>query len=144
MEKEKIAEHFMKGIDCSQVVVGAFAENLGITQEEAYKMAAGFGGGMGIGETCGAVVGAMIVLGLCFGHCDTEHMEQKDVMNAKRAEFLTKFQEKYSVCSCKSLLKHDIADPEGMKKILDEGLLFDFCPEVVKDTIDILNEVCNG
>ena len=78
MEKEKIAELFMKGIDCSQVVAGAFAEELGITQEEAYKMAAGFGGGMGIGETCGAVVGAMIVLGLKFGHCDTEHMEQKD------------------------------------------------------------------
>ena len=53
MEKEKIAELFMKGIDCSQVVAGAFAEELGITQEEAYKMAAGFGGGMGIGETCG-------------------------------------------------------------------------------------------
>ncbi|MFR8181301.1 MAG: C-GCAxxG-C-C family (seleno)protein [Dorea sp.] len=50
MEKEKIAELFMKGIDCSQVVAGAFAEELGITQEEAYKMAAGFGGGMGIGE----------------------------------------------------------------------------------------------
>ena len=31
----------MKGIDCSQVVAGAFAEELGITQEEAYKMAAG-------------------------------------------------------------------------------------------------------
>ena len=75
----------MKGIDCSQVVAGAFAEELGITQEEAYKMAAGFGGGMGIGETCGAVVGAMIVLGLKFGHCDTEHMEQKDIMNAKKS-----------------------------------------------------------
>ena len=127
MEKEKIAELFMKGIDCSQVVEGAFAEELGITQEEAYKMA--------------AVVGAMIVLGLKFGHCDTEHMEQKDIMNAKRAEFLTKFQEKYGVCSCKGLLKHDIADPEGMQKILEEGLLFDFCPEIVRDTIEILNEV---
>ena len=36
MEKEKIAELFMKGIECSQVVAGAFAEELGITQEEAY------------------------------------------------------------------------------------------------------------
>ena len=64
MEKKEIAELFMKGIDCSQVVVGAFAEELGITTEEAYKMSAAFGGGMGLGETCGAVVGAMIVLGL--------------------------------------------------------------------------------
>ena len=141
MEKERIAELFMKGIDCSQVVAGAFAEELGITQEEAYKMAAGFGGGMGIGETCGAVVGAMIVLGIKYGHFDTEHMEQKEIMNAKRAEFLEKFGKKYASCSCKGLLKHDIADPEGMQKILAEGLLFDFCPEVVKDTIEILKEV---
>ena len=141
MEKEKIAELFMKGIDCSQVVAGAFAEELGITQEEAYKMAAGFGGGMGIGETCGAVVGAMIVLGMKYGHFDTEHMEQKEIMNAKRVEFLEKFGKKYASCSCKGLLKHDIADPEDMQKILAEGLLFDFCPEVVKDTIEILKEV---
>ena len=70
MEKKEIAELFMKGIDCSQVVVGAFAEELGITTEEAYKMSAAFGGGMGLGETCGAVVGAMIVLGLKYGHCE--------------------------------------------------------------------------
>ena len=101
MEKKEIAELFMKGIDCSQVVVGAFAEELGITTEEAYKMSAAFGGGMGLGETCGAVVGAMIVLGL----------------------------------------KYDISKPEEMQKILDEGLLFDFCPEVVKDSITILKEI---
>lgn len=140
MEKKEIAELFMKGIDCSQVVVGVFADELGITTEEAYKMAAAFGGGMGLGETCGAVVGAMIVLGLKYGHHDVEHMEQKDIMNAKRAEFLQKFQEKYSVCNCKGLLKHDISKPEEMQQILDEGLLFDFCPEVVKDSIEILKE----
>ena len=50
MEKKEIAELFMKGIDCSQVVVGAFAEELGITTEEAYKMSAAFGGGMGTPE----------------------------------------------------------------------------------------------
>ena len=44
MEKKEIAELFMKGIDCSQVVVGAFVEELGITTEEAYKMSAAFGG----------------------------------------------------------------------------------------------------
>ncbi len=52
---------------------------------------------MGIGETCGAVVGAMIVLGFKYGHCDTEHMEQKDIMNAKRVEFLDKIRKKYAV-----------------------------------------------
>ena len=95
----------MKGIDCSQVVAGAFAEELGITQEEAYKMAAGFGGGMGIGETCGAVVGAMIVLGMKYGHFDTEHMEQKEIMNAKRAEFLEKFGKKICFVQLQRIIK---------------------------------------
>lgn len=72
---------------------------------------------------------------------EVEHMGQKDIMNAKRAEFLQKFQEKYAVCNCKGLLKHDISKPEEMQKILDEGLLFDFCPEVVKDSITILKEI---
>lgn len=138
MEKKEIAELFGKGIDCSQVVVGAYAEELGIPREEAYKMAAAFGGGMGIGETCGAVVGAMIVLGLKYGHFDVGHMEQKEIMNKKRAEFLQRFQEKYGTCVCKELLKHDISKPEEMQKILEEGLLFEFCPEVVRDSLEIL------
>ncbi len=141
MEKTQIAELFGKGIDCSQVVVGAYAEELGITREEAYKVAAAFGGGMGIGETCGAVVGAMIVLGLKYGHFDTEHMEQKDTMNEKRAAFVQKFQKKYGKCGCKELLNYDISKSEEMQKILEEGLLFDFCPEVVKDSIEILKSL---
>jgi len=141
MNKKEIAELFMKEIDCSQVVLDAFAEELGLSQEEAYKMGAAFGGGMGIGETCGAVTAAMIVLGYKYGHYDTAHMEQKNVMNEKRAEFLERFQKKYECCNCKGLLKHDIAKPEELQKILDEGLLFNFCPEVAEDCINIVKEM---
>ena len=141
MDKTQIVELFGKGIDCSQVVVGGSAPELGSAEEVAYRMAAAFGGGMGIGETCGAVVGAMIVLGLKYGHFDTEHMEQKGVMNEKRAEFIRKFQEKYGSCRCKELLKYDISNPEEMQKIMEEGLLFDFCPEVVKDSLEILKSL---
>lgn len=141
MKKEMIAEQFMKGFDCSQVVLAQYAERLGLGLDEANRMGAAFGGGMGIGETCGAVTGAMIALGIKYGHCQEEHMEQKDIMNAKRAEFLEAFLKKYPACSCKGLLKHDISKPEEMQKILDEGLLFDFCPQVVADVIKILDDM---
>lgn len=141
MEKERIAEQFQKGFDCSQVVLAQYAEALGLTPEEANRMGAAFGGGMGIGETCGAVTGAMIALGMKYGHCQEEHMEQKDIMNAKRAEFLEAFLEKYPACSCKKLLGYDISRPEEMQKILDEGLLFDFCPQVAADVIEILENM---
>ena len=141
IEESMIREKFIKGYDCSQVVLSYFAERLGITEEMANKASACFGGGMMHGDTCGAFTGAIMAVGLKYGHCEVEHMGQKDIMNAKRAEFLQKFQEKYAVCNCKGLLKHDISKPEEMQKILDEGLLFDFCPEVVKDSITILKEI---
>ena len=141
IEESMIREKFIKGYDCSQVVLSYFAERLGITEEMANKVSACFGGGMMHGDICGAFTGAIMAVGLKYGHCEVEHMGQKDIMNAKRAEFLQKFQEKYVVCNCKGLLKHDISKPEEMQKILDEGLLFDFCPEVVKDSITILKEI---
>lgn len=59
----------------------------------------------------------------------------------EKSRIFGKIREKYDSCSCKGLLKHDIADPEDMQKILEKGLLVNFCPEVVKDTIEILKEV---
>jgi len=68
-------------------------------------------------------------------------MEQKDVMNQKRAEFIAKFTEKYAGCSCRELLGHDISVPREFEKVLEEGLLMEFCPQVVVDSIDILDEL---
>ena len=48
MDKTQIVELFGQGIDCSQVVVGAYAQELGIAEEDAYRMAAAFGGGCAV------------------------------------------------------------------------------------------------
>lgn len=141
LTKEEIAKLFMEGIDCSQVVAGEFAQDMGMTKETAYKLTAAFGGGLGEGETCGAVVGAMMVLGMKYGHFTPDDQEQKDIMNAKRSEFIARFKEKYCGCSCKALLQYDISKPEDLEKILEKGLLFDFCPEIVKDAIEILKDM---
>ena len=141
MKKQAVAEQFMKGFDCSQVVLSECADKLGIKREEANRMAAAFGGGMGIGETCGAVVGAMIALGIKYGHFDEENMSQKDEMNSVRAQFISKFTEKYGSCSCRNLLGHDLSVPGEFEKVLEEGLLFDFCPQVVSDTLKILEDL---
>ena len=49
MEKriEKAIELFKKGYNCSQAVVTAFADMYGFTEEQALKMSASFGGGIG-------------------------------------------------------------------------------------------------
>lgn len=141
MDKKAIADEFMKGFDCSQVVLSQCAGRLGITVEEASKAAAAFGGGMGIGETCGAVVGAMIAIGMKYGHYKAGDAEQKDIMSAKRAEFIAAFKDKYGSCACRDLLGHDISVPGEFDKVLEEGLLFDFCPQLVADTLSILDGI---
>lgn len=56
---------FYKGYNCSQAVVGAWAERMGLTEECALKLAAGFGGGIGrMREVCGALCGAVMIVGM--------------------------------------------------------------------------------
>lgn len=141
MTKEEIKNLFMQGIDCSQVVTGAFAEKMGMTEEQARKVSSCFGGGMMCGETCGAVTGALMVIGMVYGHSREGDQSQKEIMAAKTGEFKKLFGEKYSSCICRELLGHDISKPGEMEKVLEKGIMFDFCPRVVEDTIDILEKI---
>jgi C_GCAxxG_C_C family probable redox protein len=141
MKSEVVAEKFAKGFDCSQVVVEHFAEEVGLSKEVANKISACFGGGMSRGETCGAVVGALMILGMRAGQYDENHMEQKEIMEAKREEFYKKFLEKYPSCICKNLLGYDITKTEELQKIVEKGLLTSFCPQVVTDVIEILEDM---
>ena len=141
MTKEEIRELFMQGIDCSQVVTGRFADRMKMEEADARKVSACFGGGMMCGETCGAVTGALMVIGMIYGHSKEGDQEQKNVMSEKTAEFKRLFLEKYPSCMCRELLGHDISKPGEMDKVLEKGLLFEFCPEVVENTIEILEKI---
>lgn len=50
--------------NCAQSVLVPFAKECGVTEEQAYKVGAHFGAGMKIGQTCGAITGALMVLGM--------------------------------------------------------------------------------
>ena len=141
MDREQIADLFMRGQDCGQVVLSHYADRVGISADDANRISSAFGGGSGVGGTCGAVVGAMIVLGCFYGHKGPDDMEQRELMMSKRAEFMEKWKEKRESSECKDLLGHDIGTPEGLQAILDAGLLFEFCPGLVSDAIEILDKM---
>ena len=62
---DKAVELFKEGYNCAQSVVAAFADLYGFTQEQAFRMAASFGGGIGrMRETCGAACGLFLLAGL--------------------------------------------------------------------------------
>lgn len=142
MDEKLIQDKFMKGYDCSQVVLAHFAENLGISEEMANKVSACFGGGMMQADTCGAFTGALMAVGLKYGHFNEETLlAEKDVMMAKCAEFKQKFFEKFDTCNCKELLGYDVSIPEEFQEAITSGRMLGFCPTVVKAVIEVLNEV---
>ncbi len=54
-----------KGFNCAQAVLIPFAEELGLTKEQAMRISEGFGAGMGACKlTCGALSAAIMVAGL--------------------------------------------------------------------------------
>ena len=68
MKEDRVAKAialFKEGYNCSQSVVAAFADEYGFTREQALRMAASFGGGIGrMRETCGAACGMFLLAGL--------------------------------------------------------------------------------
>ena len=144
MEEKVIAELFAKGYDCSQVVVSHYAAKLGVSEETANKAAACFGGGMLMADTCGAFTGALMAVGLKYGHFDPDMLqEQKSMMMAKSGEFRKKFFEKHPTCNCRELLGHDVSTPEGLNGALESGKLLEYCPGLVDKVIQMTEEVLN-
>ena len=65
MKKKELAlEYHKKGYNCTQAVACAFCGEFGVSEEEMYKIAEGFGLGMGMMDTCGALTGLFMLIGM--------------------------------------------------------------------------------
>ena len=53
-----------KGYNCAQAVACTFCKEFGVDEQEMFRIAEGFGLGMGMMEMCGALSGMMMVIGL--------------------------------------------------------------------------------
>ena len=61
---EKLRACTERHYNCAQSVLVPFADVLGMEEETLYRVGANFGSGMRVGSVCGAVTGALMVLGL--------------------------------------------------------------------------------
>jgi C_GCAxxG_C_C family probable redox protein len=102
---EKAVALFKEGYNCSQSVVAAFADMYGFTQEQALKMAASFGGGIGrMRQTCGAACGMFMLAGLENGSA-TPHDAQGKMQNyALVQELAADFKQENGSLICSELL----------------------------------------
>ncbi len=98
---------FREGYNCSQAVFCAFRDLTGYEMNEAARLSAPFGGGMGrLREICGTVSGALLTLGVLYGYDEPGNIDVKRDHYRLVQEFAHRFEERFGALRCKELLKN--------------------------------------
>jgi C_GCAxxG_C_C family probable redox protein len=138
---EQAVAYFKEGYSCSQAIMAAYAPSLGLDRDTAIKIASGFAGGMGrMAETCGAVTGAFMVLGLKFGSASTDR-EAKEAVYTRVRDFAERFKAIHGSLLCRDLLGCDLNTPEGLALAQEKKLFSTVCPPYVETAATILEEM---
>ncbi|MBR4457117.1 MAG: C_GCAxxG_C_C family protein [Solobacterium sp.] len=126
MTKEELAVHLKHtGFNCAQSVLCAFQEESGLSEEVLKKAGASFCAGMGgMNGTCGALVAAELLLGLC-------RYEGKPLLKDAEAIY-DRFARKCGATICRTL------------KGADTGLVLADCDTCVKEAAAIVAEQVIG
>ncbi len=139
---QQAKNYFLKGYNCSQSVVLAFADVLDAPRDVLLAAALPLGGGMGrLRQTCGAVSGGAVALGLLFPAL------KKAEMYALVQELARRFSEKNGSINCGELLRGaglsaDTAPnpeertPEYYRKRP--------CPDLICDAAEIVEGICRA
>lgn len=142
MDNSKVNEAvacFSNGFNCAQAILSTYCDELGLDETTALKIACGFGAGMGrLQETCGAVSGAYLLIGLKYGMYRKEDNAAKEKTYAMVQEFAQLFEAKNKTTSCKELLGVDLIN--GDRQIATERVKA-ICPKMVQDAAEILESL---
>ena len=139
---ENAGDMFLSGYNCAQAVVLSFADDLKFSKELAQKMAAGFGGGMGKQqETCGAVTGAIMVLGILKGEEVNNNDELKASAYGAVKELIRDFMAEFKTTQCRELIGCDLNTAEGSAKFEDDKIMENVCAGCVKKAVEIVENL---
>lgn len=133
---------FSQGFSCSQAMLSSFSQRFGMDRDTALKIAGPFGGGIaGTGNICGALTGAIMVIGLRYGRIDPEDQIVKEQCYAAVHSLLEEFGNRHGSVTCCGLLGHDVSTPEGKEQVKELGLGETLCPGFVREAADILESL---
>lgn len=131
MTKKELANSLHdKKYNCAQSVACAFASDLNIDPQILFKLCEGFGFGMGCANgTCGAISGAVALLGLLNSDGNLEAPGSKADTYQLSKELLLKFEAKNNSTICREL------------KGIDTGRVLRSCPGCIEDAVEIVEEI---
>ena len=123
-------------------MLGGFAERYGMSLEHAVRAACAFGGGVaGTAQTCGAVNGALMALGLAQATGEPGNGPARQNTYAATRNLLGRFRDRHGSISCRELLGVDIGTTEGRERAVREGLFTTRCPVFVRAAAEVAAEL---
>ena len=133
---------FKEGYNCAQSVLYSYSEQLNISTEMALKIANGFGAGMGRKqEVCGAISGAIMVLGLLYGRGENDDREKQEILYVKVRELIDSFTKASGTINCKELLSGCVLLTEEGQNRFKEDALIEKCFEYVRRVNTIMDRL---
>lgn len=132
---------FRQGINCTQALVSTYGPRYGLDRTCALKIGGAFGSGMNMGETCGAVTGALMIIGLRHAKVGGSRFLSRERTAGLTQEFLRRFRARNGATACKDLLGCDLGTPEGRRAAKQESHFKKQCPKFVQDAAEILEEL---
>jgi C_GCAxxG_C_C family probable redox protein len=143
-EKEKPAEKavsfFRSGFICSESVLMAMQDYLGLERNPA--LATGFGAGIARrGSVCGAVTGGILAINLKYGRQKATDKESIKETYIRALKFYKKFEEKMGSAICYDIIKCDLTTEEGQNFFKENNLLEEKCFKCVETSVDILLDI---
>lgn len=140
---ERAEANFRKGYNCAQAVYCAWAEELGLTEEQAARTVCALGGGLGrLREVCGTVSGALMVIGQLYGYSTPDTGAAKARLYALEQRFAKRFAEENGSYICRELL----GLPSGPSAPTPEARTAEYysrrpCPMLCRSSADLLDRL---
>ncbi len=143
---DKARALFKEGYNCTQAVVAAFSDEIGMDKARVLRMSSSFGGGMGrMREVCGAVSGMFLVVGALYGYDDPKDLQGKKEHYARIQELAAQFRAENGSIICRELLglagKDDSPVPSERTKEYYEKRP---CPEMAATAARLVEQYVNS
>jgi C_GCAxxG_C_C family probable redox protein len=133
---------FNSGFSCSQAICTTYFQAFGIDRVTARKVSCGFGAGIARSSNiCGAVSGAIMVIGLAYGMARSGDAAAKEKTYRAVNEFLKEFKRRNGEVNCTPLIGFNLSDPTQLEMAKERKVVMTKCPRFVKDAAEILDDI---
>lgn len=137
----KAKEYFLRGYNCSQSVLLAFKEDIGLEEDKILKLASSFGGGLGgQREVCGAVSGMLMAAGLLYGYNNPKDYQSKAEHYVLVKEICNRFSESNGSIICRVLLGLETGQTPAPQQRTEQYYKSRPCADLVFEAAKIMSD----